>query len=130
MNFNQDNERPDIALEHEKSESQKRENYWNQFNKSYPEPKYATEESGIKISEIVLNLFKKGGGSALYYEEQIYFNMDTHEAVEDALLSAITPEGWDSPITEWEQVNYNLSSHGGEVEIIIEIYPQEEVIED
>lgn len=118
------NDRPDIELARDKQEGIKKDNYWANFNKPIPEQPFAKDESGLKVSEIVKSLVKKGGGRALYYNHQIFWDMDLLQAREEACLDCIIPEGWDDALTGLEQINVEGNNKGHEYEILVEIYSE------
>lgn len=98
------------------------ENYWNNFNKEMPEQPYAKEGEGKKVSEIVKNLIAKSGGTALYYNHQIEWDMDLGEAREAASIDCIVPFDWDEPVTSIEQIDVTGRNLGHEYEITVMVY--------
>lgn len=123
MVFDWNNERPDMQLERDRSHGTIRDNVAAEQNKPIPDQPFASEGEGFKISEIVKKLAQKGGGSALYYNHQIEWNMELAEAAQEVTLNAITPDGWDSPLTGLEQINAHGHAPGmHEYEITVEIF--------
>ena len=115
-------DRPDIMLARDIQEGIKRDNYYQDLNQDIPAQEYAaSKESGIPVSEIVKRLIKQGGGRSLYYNHQIFWDMELQEAREEACISAITPDGWDTPITDSEQILVDGHSKGHEYEIIVQL---------
>lgn len=119
-------DRPDMQLEHDRSEGAKRDNYYADLNKPVPEQPFAdSDETAKPVSQIVKDLVRQGGGKALYYNHQIYWDMELSEARQEASLDAITPDGWDTPVTELEQINVDGHAPGEhEYEITVEVYEQ------
>jgi len=116
-------DRPDIELERDRMQGIARDNYYFELNKSIPDQPFATEpENAFKISEIVKRLIRQGGGRALYYNHQIYWDMDLEEARAEATLDVIIPEGWDEPITDLDQVQVDGHAPGmHEYEIMVKL---------
>lgn len=118
-------DRDDIVLAKDRQQSQLRENVYRDQMKSFgiPDQPYAeSAEQGIPISEIVKRLVEQGGGCSLYYNHQIFWDIKLHEAREYACISAITPDGWDTPVTELEQLVVEGCGDGHEYEISVELY--------
>jgi hypothetical protein len=68
-----------------------------------------SDKETFKVSEIVENLVRKGGGKALYYVDQVEFDMTAYEALTEVAIHAIIPDGWDSPFTD--PSNSDLQDH-------------------
>lgn len=124
MTFNRDNERPDMQLEHDRSEGIKRDNWRKNFDKPIPEANFS--ETGKPVSEIVQELVAKGGGSALYFKEQICWDMGLREAAVEACLAAIVPEGWDTPLVSSENITVDSRDTGHQFQIYVELFPESE----
>lgn len=115
-------DRVDIMLARDIQEGIKRDNYYRDLNQDIPAQEYAdSKNSGIPVSEIVKRLIKQGGGRSLYYNHQIFWDMELEDAREEACISAIIPDGWDTPITELEQILVDGHSKGHEYEIIVQL---------
>lgn len=115
-------DRTDIMLARDIQEGIKRDNYYRDLSQEVPAQEYAnSQESGIPVSQIVKNLAHQGGGRSLYYNHQIFWDMDLEEAREEACISAIIPDGWDTPITDSEQILVDGHSKGHEYEIIVQL---------
>jgi hypothetical protein len=61
-----------------------------------------TEENRIKLSKIVENLVKRGGGKAVYYNRHIEW--DINRNAEEITLKITTPKGQIRPATEIEKI--------------------------
>lgn len=123
MIFDWNSERPDMQLEHDRQQGIIADNYAAELNKEIPEQPFASEGEGFKVSEIVKNLTRKGGGRALYYNHQIEWDMELEDAREAASFDAVinTPSGFDAP-PDMEQIQVSGHSKGHEYEIIVEIF--------
>lgn len=122
-------DRDDILLAKDRDQSRIRENVYKDQMRSFDVSSldYAkNEEDGIPISKIVKHLVQRGGGQRLYYNNQIFWDMELQEAREEACISAITPDGWDEPVTELEQIVVDGRGDGHEYEISVELYAETE----
>lgn len=116
-------DRSDIALARDKQQGIARDNYYRDLNQGIPDQPFAeSRENGIAVSDIVKRLVRQGGGKALYYNHQIFWDMDLNDAREQACLEVITPENWDEPITELEQIDINGYNKGHEYEINVSLF--------
>jgi len=78
-------ERPDIALERDKSQGQIRQNTHDRAHESLPEASFS--DDGRKLSEIVLDLMANDKSHAVFWKEDICNDMDIHEAVNAACIA-------------------------------------------
>lgn len=121
--FSIDNERKDIALEFDRQQDQIRENYNNRFHIPISDCPFAEEGEGdVKISEIVESLAQRGGGRALYYNHQIEWDVSLEDAIDDLLLKAIYPDGWDYPLADSEDILIDERDLGHEFEITVTLF--------
>lgn len=127
--YSYDNERPDMVLERDRNFETITANRAKEQNPvSTGNVPFADEngEGTRKVSEIIESLLAKGG-RGLYLNSQIFWDMDIHDALDEALIKAITPEGHDSPVTSSEQVNVLGWRNGHcEYEFLVEIFVEEE----
>lgn len=100
------------------------ENKFNQFHDEKPIAKFATKD-GIKISEVVKTLFLKGGGIANYNKDQLQIDMELADIREELATMALTPNGFDSPVTEEEQINIDIVDNGMSIDIRVEVFESE-----
>ncbi len=113
---------PREELERDRQQEVIFENYWNNFNKEIPDQPYAEAGKGIKVSEIVKDLIAEGGGRALYYNHQIEWDISLCDAMEEAAIDCIVPEGWDEPVTSLEQIDVTGRNLGHQYEITVLLY--------
>lgn len=112
-------ERDDIALANDRMQGVMMDNYSARFNKPIPDAEFS--EDGLQAFEICKNLVKKGGGRALYYKHQLNWDLPENVESEIAIL-AIEPEGWDSPVTDSENIDIQVNDLGHEVEITVFVF--------
>lgn len=110
--YNYENETPEKQLEKDRQEGIKTDNYWRNMSKSFnlPSPEYS--EEGTPIKEILRNLIQKGGGRFFGSKASINGEQEAWDAIDELLLECITPEGWEIPLTERDQLD--LTMHGNE----------------
>jgi len=78
-------ERPDIALERDKSQGKIRQ---NAHDRRLDTPRSADfSDDGRKLSAIVLDLMKNEKARAVFWKEDICNDMDIHEAVNNACIA-------------------------------------------
>lgn len=99
MVFNWENESAEQQLAHDKFESQKIENRFNEYrhrdNELYEASLYSTK--GTPLSQIVLGMMQAEKFSALYYKYQVHMDMDIHMAVNEACIQLGLSEDEYSP---------------------------------
>jgi hypothetical protein len=118
-------ERDDIALERDRSQGQATDNYYAKFNNPIPDAPFAKVGKGFKVSEIVKNLVQKGGGSACYFNHQIEWDVELEDARQEAAIDAIIPDGWDTPLTELEQIDVvGRAAYMNQYQIEVRLYHQ------
>lgn len=111
-----------FLLSKDRSEGIIRENYDKKIHQIIPTPDYANEGKGIKLSEITRNLLRKGGGIGCYNIEQIEWDIDLAEIRQELSIDAITPDGWDYPVTSIEQIDIDVISNGTTFNILVELF--------
>jgi hypothetical protein len=127
MNFNIDNERPDMQLAHDRAVGTIRDN----DRYKVIDQRIAAENShrwGSKdtspLSAIIGKLVGDGGGRYLDAKSSIHYDHEINEIVDDIALDArLIPDGWDEPITEQEQIEVILQDKGDQVEIMVLLHP-------
>ena len=120
-----DNDRPDIQLERDRQQGIRSDNYWKKFHEQPPIPEFSSDPESLSISQIVRNLILKGGGKALYYKDQIFWDKDSiSDAIDDLCLECLIPEDWEEPLTSQDQISYHELDKGHEYEIILEIFKE------
>lgn len=105
-------DRDDIALERDRSEGTKRENYYSQFHQSLPTPEYS--ENGMTFRQVFTKMLTNNSMCALYYKEQIAPCDDIHEAFSDAWASLI---GSDIELDGEDTYCPSVNDLGHEIEI-------------
>lgn len=123
MTFNRDNDLIENQKEYYKSQDVMRENKYRERLQELPMHEYNRE--GINISEIIRNMVVNNKLYALYFKEQINYDKDINDIAEDILVQAITPQGWDFPLTSSENFNIHINDLGHEIKIEIELYEEE-----
>lgn len=99
------------------------ENYWDNFHREIPESEYATtDEYAEKFSEVVRNMILTGNRRKLMQKELLFWDVELSEIESFIAIQAITPEGWDYPLTDSDNINILINEHGWEVEITIELF--------
>lgn len=98
-----------------------RDNKFNQFHDEKPVANFATKD-GIKLSEVVKVLFLKGGGIAYYNKEQLVMDTELSDIRQELAVMALIPNGFDSPVTEEEQINIDIVDNGMSVDIRVEVF--------
>jgi hypothetical protein len=100
-----DNERPDMQRAYWRNEGQKKENYYNKMRTDIPIASYAENAEGVtKLSDVVTKLVHQGGGTALYNKQHLFLDIDWDQIEEFIALQTITPNGWDHPLTNSEDI--------------------------
>lgn len=103
---NIDNERPDIQKAYWRSQDEKTENYYNKMRINIPIASYAENTKGAtKLSDLVINLIKDHGcGHQLIPKENLFLDINWDKIEEYIALQVITPNGWDHPLTNSENI--------------------------
>lgn len=110
-----------FLLEKDRQEGMIRDNKCRSRHQSIPISKYATD-GAIKLSQVVKTLFLKGGGIANYNKEQLTIDVDLSEWRNELAIMALIPEGFDSPVTEQEQINIDIVDNGISTDIRVEVF--------
>jgi type II restriction/modification system DNA methylase subunit YeeA len=124
MVFNIDNERPDIQRAYHASEDEKREAYYESLRIDIPIARCAkSEEGAVRLSDAVRELVENGGGRRLFFKENLYLDVDWDELPELITTRLITPEGWDYPLTDSDNLNIDWHEPGShQIEISVELF--------
>jgi hypothetical protein len=80
-------DRDDIALERDRAEGLKTDNYFSGFTRTIETPEF--NEDGMTFREVFTNMLTKNSMCALYFKEQIAPCDDIHEAFSDAWASVL-----------------------------------------
>lgn len=100
-----DNERPDMQRAYWRSKGQKMENYYNKMRIDAPIASYAEDAKEVtKLSDVVTILVHQGGGTVLYNKQHLFLDIGWDEIEEYISLQIITPNGWDYPLTNSEDI--------------------------
>lgn len=103
--YNIDNDRPDIQKAYWRDQGEKIENYYNEKRIDVPIASYAEDaERATKLSDVVIKLVHQGGGNALYDKQYLFLDIDWDEIEEYIALQVITPDGWDHPLVNSEDI--------------------------
>lgn len=113
-----------FLLSKDRQESVIRENKFNQFHNDKPTASFAVN-NGIKISNVAKNLFLKGGGIANYSKERLQIDMELADIRQELATMALTPNGFDSPVTGEEQINVDIVDNGMSIDIRVEVFESE-----
>jgi hypothetical protein len=100
-----DNDRPDIQKVYWQNQGKKTDNYCNKMRIDVPIASYAEDGIGtIKLSDVVTRLVHQGGGDALYDKQHLFLDIDWDQIEEYIALQIITPNGWDRPLVNSENI--------------------------
>ena len=103
--YNVDNDRPDIQKAYWRVQGQKIDNYYDKMRIDVPIASYAEDAMGtIKLSDVVTKLVRQGGGDALYDKQHLFLDIDWDEIEEYIVLQVITPDKWNHPLTDSEDI--------------------------
>lgn len=123
--YGKDNERKDMLLAQDRAFETIQENYWANFHREIPEAEYATtDEYAEKFSEVVYNMILTGNFKKLMRKEWLFWDVELPEIESFITIQAITPKGWDYPLTDSDNINILINEDGGDVEITIVFDPQ------
>jgi len=118
-----DNERPDMQRAYWRSEEQKKENYYNKMRTDIPIASYAEDAKEVtKLSDVVTKLVHQGGGKALYNKQHLFLDIDWDQIEEYIALQIITPNGWDRPLTNSEDIVVTHRSDYSMCDISVELF--------
>lgn len=115
-------DRTDMALAHDKAEGLIRDKVADRLRgQDFDNP--FGDESAKPVSQIVRDLALSGGGRALYFNHQIFWDVENLEDAKDQiLLEVVTPEGWDEPLVDSDKMQVCGESKGHEYEILVELF--------
>ncbi len=100
-----DNDRPDIQKAYWRDQGEKTDNYYDKMRINVPIASYAEKAEGAtKLSDLVTKLVRRGGGDALYDKQHLFLDIDWNEIEEYIALQVITPDGWDHPLVDSENI--------------------------
>lgn len=100
-----DNDQTYIQKAYWRDQEQKPDNYYNKMRIDVPIASYAENAKGaIKLSDVVTKLVHQGGGDALYDKQHLFLDIDWDEIEEYIALQVITPDGWDHPLVDSEDI--------------------------
>ena len=100
-----DNDRPDIQKAYWQDQGKKTDNYYNKMRIDVLIASYAEDGIGtIKLSDVVTRLVHQGGGDALYDKQHLFLDIDWDQIEEYIALQTITPNGWDRPLVNSENI--------------------------
>ena len=118
-----DNDRPDIQKAYWRAQGQKIDNYYDKMRIDVPIAFYAEDAMGtIKLSDVVTKLVRQGGGDALYDKQHLFLDIDWDEIEEYIVLQVITPDGWDHPLVNSEDIVVTHISDYIMCDISVELY--------
>ena len=121
--YSMDNERPDMLLARDRDFEKIQENYWAKFHEEIPKAEYAaTKEYSEKFSEVIQNMILSGHLRKLMQKESLFWDIEPSEIESFITIQAITPKGWDYPLTDSDNINILINEDGFEVEITIELF--------
>ena len=103
--YNVDNDRLDIQRAYWRDQGEKIEKYYDKMRRNVPIASYAEDAIGtIKLSDVVTRLVHQGGGDALYDKQHLFLDIDWNEIEEYIAVQVITPNGWDHPLVNSEDI--------------------------
>ena len=118
-----DNDRPDIQKAYWRDQGQKIENYYDKMRTDVPIASYAENaEEATKLSDVVTKLVHQGGGDALYDKQHLHLDINWDEIEEYITLQVITPNGWDHPLVNSEDIVVTHISDYAMCDISVELY--------
>ena len=120
--YNED-DRTDMLLAKDRDFGTIQENYLSKFHREIPEAEYATtDEYAEKFSEVVRKMILTGNLRKLIPKQKLFWDVEPSEIESFITIQAITPEGWDYPLTDSDNINILINEVGFEVEITIELF--------
>lgn len=121
-----ENDRPDIQKAYWRNQGEKIENYYNEKRIDVPITSYAEDAEGaIKLSDVVTKLVHQGGGDALYDKQHLFLDIDWDEIEEYIACKAITPDGWDHPLVNSEDIVVTHLSDYCMCDISVELFDRD-----
>ena len=103
--YNVDNDRLDIQRAYWQDQGEKIEKYYDKMRRNVPIASYSEDVIGtIKLSDVVKKLVQQGGGDALYDKQHLFLDVNWDEIEEYIALQVITPDGWDHPLVDSENI--------------------------
>ena len=121
--YSVDNDRPDIQRAYWRDQGQKIDNYYDKMRITVPIAAYAENAIGtVKLSDVVIKLVHQGGGDALYDKQNLFLDIDWNEIEEYIALQVITPNGWDHPLTNSEDIVVTHINDYCNCDMIVELF--------
>ena len=121
-----DNDRPDIQKAYWRSEGEKIDNYHDKMRIDVPIVSYAQDAEGAtKLSDVVTKLVHQGGGDALYDKQHLFLDIDWDEIEEYIACKVITPDGWDHPLVNSEDIVVTHLSDYSMCDISVELFDRD-----
>ena len=118
-----ENDRPDIQRSYWRDQGEKIDNYYNKMRIDIPIASYAKDAEGAtRLSDVVKRLVRQGGGDALYDKQNLFLDIDWDEIEEYIALQVITPDGWDHPLVNSEDIVVTHISDYIMCDISVELY--------
>ena len=118
-----ENERPDIQRAYWRDQGQKIDSYYDKMRIDIPIASYAKDAEGAtRLSDVVKRLVRQGGGDALYDKQHLFLDIDWDEIEEYIALQVITPDGWDHPLVNSEDIVVTHISDYIMCDISVELY--------
>lgn len=99
------------------SEGVKIENYRKDQAKTFNLPLSGYSPNGTPIKEILRRLILQGGGHSHLWKENINFDQEIQEAIDELVLECLIPDGDDKPITSQDQIDATIHDCGCQVDI-------------
>lgn len=99
-----DNDQTYIQKAYWRDQEQKPDNYYNEKRIDVPIASSEDAEGATKLSDVVIKLVHQGGGNALYDKQYLFLDIDWDEIEEYIALQIITPDGWDHPLVNSEDI--------------------------
>ena len=125
--YNIDNDRPDIQKAYWQNQGEKIENYYNEKRIDVPIASYAENAEGaIKLSDVVTKLVHQGGGDALHDKQHLFLDINWDALEEYIALQVITPNGWNHPLTNSEDIVVTHTSDYCMCDISVELFDSDD----
>ena len=122
-----DNDRPDIQRSYWRDQGEKIDNYYNKMRIDVPIASYAKDAEGAtRLSDVVTRLVRQGGGDALYDKQHLFLDIDWQEIEEYIALQVITPDGWDHPLVDSENIVVTHIEDYCMCDISVELYSSDD----
>ena len=95
----------------------------NKMRIDVPIASYAKDAEGAtRLSDVVTRLVRQGGGDALHDKQHLFLDIDWDEIEEYIALQVITPNGWDHPLVNSEDIVVTHISDYIMCDISVELY--------